>query len=223
MGSPLRTVGVINADVSTCIAGWLGRKPDMLPVRMTVSLGEQDAAADLQRADGPAAVAAADAGVHGPDQLGGHGRRVAGGDDGRAARPASSSRASAPLVIKDTFSGFSGGRAPAALYSQVAAVVNLLTYNPYQPVRIKRIECDTHIVARPAHAPTSRRSSWIPRPTPPATRSRRPCSCGRTRATAAAADGDAEAAGRPAGGRTTPRRSATTWPTSARRSATTRT
>ena len=36
MGSPLRTVGVINADVSTCIAGWLGRKPDMLPVRMTV-------------------------------------------------------------------------------------------------------------------------------------------------------------------------------------------
>ena len=37
MGSPLKTVGVINADVSTCIAGWLGRKADMLPVRMTVS------------------------------------------------------------------------------------------------------------------------------------------------------------------------------------------
>ena len=32
MGSPLKAVGVINADVSTCIAGWLGRKPDMLPV-----------------------------------------------------------------------------------------------------------------------------------------------------------------------------------------------
>src|SRR5947208_8380860 len=39
MGSPLRTVGVINADVSTCIAGWLGRKPDMLPMRMNVALG----------------------------------------------------------------------------------------------------------------------------------------------------------------------------------------
>ena len=36
MGSPLKTVGVINADVSTCIAGWLDRKPDMLPVSMTV-------------------------------------------------------------------------------------------------------------------------------------------------------------------------------------------
>src|SRR5262249_26584165 len=36
MGSPLRAVGVINADVSTCIAGWLGKQPDLLPVRMTV-------------------------------------------------------------------------------------------------------------------------------------------------------------------------------------------
>ena len=41
MGSPLRTVGVVNADVSTCIAGWLHRKPDMLPVRMTVTLGDK--------------------------------------------------------------------------------------------------------------------------------------------------------------------------------------
>jgi len=36
MGSPLKTVGVINADVSTCIAGWLDRKPDMLPVSIHV-------------------------------------------------------------------------------------------------------------------------------------------------------------------------------------------
>ena len=38
MGAPLKSLGVINADVSTCIAGWLGRKADMLPVRMTVAL-----------------------------------------------------------------------------------------------------------------------------------------------------------------------------------------
>src|SRR5262249_24407893 len=37
LGSPLRTVGVINADVSTGIAGWIGRKPEMLPVRTTVT------------------------------------------------------------------------------------------------------------------------------------------------------------------------------------------
>src|SRR4249920_2327970 len=42
MGSPLRAVGVINSDVSTCIAGWLGKKPDLLPVRMSVALGAKE-------------------------------------------------------------------------------------------------------------------------------------------------------------------------------------
>src|SRR5207248_1695290 len=37
MGSPLKTVGVINADVSTCIAGWLDHKPDMMPVSMSIA------------------------------------------------------------------------------------------------------------------------------------------------------------------------------------------
>jgi hypothetical protein len=51
-----------------------------------------------------------------------------------------------PLILKDTFSGFTGGRAPAALYSQVAAVLQMLVYDPYQPVRISRVECETEIV-----------------------------------------------------------------------------
>jgi len=52
-----------------------------------------------------------------------------------------------PIVIKDTFSGssYSGGRAPAALFSPVTAVVGLMTYNTYKPVRINRIECETRI------------------------------------------------------------------------------
>jgi hypothetical protein len=52
----------------------------------------------------------------------------------------------APLILKDTFSGFSGGRAPQALYSQVASVVQLLLFNTHMPVRIERIECDTQIL-----------------------------------------------------------------------------
>src|SRR5262249_4194530 len=36
MGTPLQTVGAITADVSTCIAGWVDKKPDMLPMSMTV-------------------------------------------------------------------------------------------------------------------------------------------------------------------------------------------
>jgi hypothetical protein len=53
----------------------------------------------------------------------------------------------APVLIKDTFSGFSGGRAPQTLYGQVAAAVSLLAHNPYQPLRITRIDCETQIHA----------------------------------------------------------------------------
>jgi hypothetical protein len=52
-----------------------------------------------------------------------------------------------PIVIQDTYSGasYAGGRAPRAMYNQVANIVNLLTYNSYKPVRINRIQCETHI------------------------------------------------------------------------------
>jgi hypothetical protein len=146
MGSPLRTVGVINADVSTCIAGWLGRSIDMLPVRMMVSRGADDAAKTFnvtivrQRSLLPSLVYAAltnSVDLEGdlPDELTADLKaRIE--VDGRP-----------PIVIEDTFSGssFSGGRAPQALYNQIAAVVSLLVNNTYQPLHIKRIECETQI------------------------------------------------------------------------------
>src|SRR5262245_31948805 len=39
MGSPLKTVGVLDTDVSTGVAGHLGRKPDMLPMSVQVKTG----------------------------------------------------------------------------------------------------------------------------------------------------------------------------------------
>src|SRR5581483_10901208 len=52
-----------------------------------------------------------------------------------------------PVVFEDTYSGsgVAGGRAPAALYSPVAAVVNMLQYNAYRPVRVTSIECETKL------------------------------------------------------------------------------
>src|SRR5207249_863360 len=52
-----------------------------------------------------------------------------------------------PIIVKDTFSGasYSGGRAPQTLYSPVASVVHLLSYNTYKPVRIKSIDCQTRV------------------------------------------------------------------------------
>ena len=147
MGSPLRTVGVINADVSTCIAGWLGRTADLLPVRMTVYRGPNDPAKTFnvkvirQRALLPTLVYAVltnsvDMEGELPEELTAE----------LKARIEVEGRP--PVIIQDTFSGssFSGGRAPQALYGQIANVVGVLANNPYQPLRFQRIECETHIL-----------------------------------------------------------------------------
>jgi hypothetical protein len=148
MGSPLRQVGVINADVSTGIAGWLERKADMMPVRMTVARDASSATRtfDVQIARQRALLApltytvltnSVDMEGELPEELTAElmARVEVEGHE--------------PIVIKDTFSGssFSGGRAPQALYNQVANVINILTYNGYKPVRIQRIECETVIQA----------------------------------------------------------------------------
>jgi hypothetical protein len=144
MGSPLKQVGVINADVSTCIAGWLGRKADMLPLRMTVTLGDREEAktfnVEIARHKSllgqlvfTALTNSVDMEGDLPDELTAEFTATI-EVEGRQ-----------PLVLKDTFSGMSGGRAPSTLYSPVGAVVNLLVNNPYKELRIKRIECDTVI------------------------------------------------------------------------------
>jgi hypothetical protein len=146
MGSPLRTVGVINADVSTCIAGWLGRTPDMMPVSMTVKRdGEEPRKFNVQivrqrvlQAPLVQAALANSVDTEGelPEEL------------TAELRAKIEVEGHAPIVLKDRFSGplYSGGRAAGALYMQVASVVNLLTFNSYKPVRIKSIECETDLL-----------------------------------------------------------------------------
>jgi hypothetical protein len=147
LGSPLRTVGVINADVSTCIAGWLDRKPDMIPLRMTVNYGPDENSKTFyvqvvrQRSLLAPLVYAAltnsvDMEGELPEELTAELQtRIE--VDGQA-----------PVVMKDTYSGssYSGGRAPQALYHQISALLNLLNYNSYKPIRINRIECETKIL-----------------------------------------------------------------------------
>jgi hypothetical protein len=145
MGSPLRTVGAITADVSTGIAGWVGARPDLVPVQMSVALGPNRQARTFnvriarQRALLPTLVFIAL--TNSVDMEGDLPEELTAEFQTRievADLP--------PLVIKDTFSGFSGGRAPQALYSQVANVVGYLTANPYKGLRIERIECETQIL-----------------------------------------------------------------------------
>ncbi len=144
MGSPLRAVGVINADVSTCIAGWVGRKPDMLPVKMTVKNGSDEEARTYnvevarQRTLLPTLVYTAltnsvDTEGDLPEELTAEMtcRIDVEGHD--------------PIVVKDIFSGsgYSGTRAPSALYNPISSILHQLTYNTYKPVRVTRVECET--------------------------------------------------------------------------------
>jgi hypothetical protein len=144
MGAPLKPLGVINADVSTCIAGWLGRKADMLPLRMTVALDADSPARtfNVEIARQPALLPTLvfTALANSIDMEGELPEEMTADLEARievAGRE--------PIVIKDTFSGFSGARAPQALYSQIGAVISLLTRNAFQPVRLERIECQTHV------------------------------------------------------------------------------
>jgi hypothetical protein len=147
MGSPLKTVGVINADVSTCIAGWLDKVPDMMPMSMTVRRepgGEThryNVQIVRQKQLLPSLVYAAltnSIDMHGdlPDEIT-IGFRCRIEIEGKPA-----------VEIKDTYAGLSyaGGRAPGTLYSQVSAIVGQIVSNPFEPVRIKKIDCETEIL-----------------------------------------------------------------------------
>jgi hypothetical protein len=148
MGSPLKTVGIINADVSTCIAGWLDRQPDLLPVRMTVSrtpggrpktfnvkvVRQRNMVAPLVYSSLTNSI---DMEGELPEEMTANLKtyiEIEGHE---------------PVILNDTYSGssFSGGRAPQALYNQVSALLTTLLYNSHSPIRISRIECVTEIQA----------------------------------------------------------------------------
>jgi hypothetical protein len=148
MGSPLRTVGVINADVSTGIAGWMNRKPDLLPVQMTVSLDPRYKGktfkVEVVRQKSMIASLVYTALTNSVDMEGDLPEEMTAELQARI-----DVEGHDPIIIKDTYSGssYSGGRAPQGLYYQVASIINLLAYNSYKPVRINKIECDTIISA----------------------------------------------------------------------------
>jgi len=145
MGSPLKTVGVVNADVSTCIAGTLGRKPDMIPVSLSVrrEVGETrtfNVQMVRQRSlfQGllfTVLTNALDMEGELPDELTADIELTVELED------------RAPFVLRDTFAGSSitGGRAPTALYQPIAQLVASLHGNPYGALRIKSISCQTII------------------------------------------------------------------------------
>lgn len=148
MGSPLRTVGVINADVSTCIAGWLDRQPDMLPISLSVVREPAGKANTFnvkivrQKAMLPMLLMASltnsiDMEGDLPEEMTAQVKLVV-DVEGRD-----------PVVLNDTFAGPSigGNRAPQAMFGLAPTLVNMLVANNFKNLRINRIDCTTEIFA----------------------------------------------------------------------------
>jgi hypothetical protein len=146
LGSPLRTVGVINADVSTGIAGWLNRTPDMLPMKMTVVRNDSETRTfqvELARQKSLLPNLVFTCLLNSIDMEGDLPDEMTAELEARFEIEGHET-----IVLHDTFSGasYSGNRAPTSLYSPISVITSLLNQNPYQPLRIKRIECKTRVV-----------------------------------------------------------------------------
>ena len=146
MGSPLRVVGVLDTDVSTCVAGTIGRKPDMLPVSVRVKTGRYADAHlyKVQMIREPALLAplllsvltsAIDTEGNLPEELTARlsARFQLKGHD--------------PICLSDTCSGqrYTGQMGAAALFNPLAMIATLLVRNPLAPVRIEAIDCEVEI------------------------------------------------------------------------------
>jgi hypothetical protein len=148
MGSPLRTVGVISADVSTCIAGWLDRQPDMLPVRTTVlrePAGESRTfnvkVVRQRQMQGQlvqmAMLNSLDMEGDLPEEMT---ARVKVRIDVEGHRP---------LVFEDIYSGpsYSGSKGPQAMFAPVGMILQQVSANNFQNLRLKAVEATVEILA----------------------------------------------------------------------------
>jgi hypothetical protein len=146
MGSPLKVVGVLDTDVSTCVAGRIGLKPDMIPVTVRVKTGpySEPHTYRLQMVREPnllpnlvmaALTSAIDTEGNLPEEL--------------TARIKATIQVQGqePIELTDTLSGprYTGPMGAAALFSPIASIINILTRNAMAPVRIESIACETEI------------------------------------------------------------------------------
>jgi hypothetical protein len=146
MGSPLKTVGVLDTDVSTGVAGRLGKKPDMLPVSIKVRTGRysepQTFKVEIVREPNLLAslvmavlTNAIDTEGDLPDEL------------TARLKARIDLKGHGPIQIEDVLSGarYTGPMGPAAMFSPVASAVSLLTRNPFAQVRIESIDAEVEI------------------------------------------------------------------------------
>jgi hypothetical protein len=146
MGSPLKVVGVLDTDVSTGVAGRVGPKPDMLPLTVRVKTGRYSDphVYSVQVVREPSLLPslvlsvltnAIDTEGNLPEEL--------------TARIKATIRLKdrEPIELNETLSGprYTGMLGPAALFTPIASIVNIIVRNPLTKVRIEGIDCEVEI------------------------------------------------------------------------------
>jgi hypothetical protein len=148
MGSPLKTVGVLDTDVSTAVAGRVGPKPDLLPLSVRVKVGRysEPRTFRVRMVREPHLLPtlvltvlanAIDTEGNLPEELTAKVSATIALKDHE------------PIRLKDTYSGprYSGPMGPAVLFGPIANDVNLLVRNPMSPVRIESIDCEVDVTS----------------------------------------------------------------------------
>lgn len=149
MGSALSIAGKVDADVSTCVAGWLGEKADMVPV--SIRIKNQKSTLDktfkcevvrdrLLLAPLTMTVLGSCADMEGQAPV----------DLTAKLTTTVEIEGEEPLVMTDVYSGpqYSGGRGLMRVFTPVANLLGVLGNNPYHRPRIKSVTCVTEIADR---------------------------------------------------------------------------
>jgi hypothetical protein len=146
MGSPLQLLGTLQADVSTGIAGRLGKGPALLPVEVKVARDQSGSSQEFRcqlarhRHLTPQLVQAVlgnslDSEGELPEELTAD-LEVVIDLEGHP-----------PLLMRDRLSGpgYSGSRAPLSLFTPIAGIVHALLSSPYGEVRIRGLSASVRL------------------------------------------------------------------------------
>jgi hypothetical protein len=149
MGSPLAVLGVVDADVTTCIAGCLGAEPDMLPVAITVQEGlegpQRTYNVQIIRQSELLAPLVATVLGNALDAAGALEQEIT-----LNVEAAINAQGLEPIKFNNTYSGGSvaGSQGAKGLLNQVAVVADGLTRNPFAPARLESIQCRAVVMDR---------------------------------------------------------------------------
>jgi len=147
MGSPLKTVGVIDTDVSTCVAGRLGARPRMVPMEISIKRQGQPVPHNYKVEIVPqkelfanmvmnVLVGAIDTEGNLPDEL------------TMAVNTTIQVKGRKPIEISNVYAGdqISGAFAPMAAYGIVPNLLSAIARNPFGEVEIESIRSTTEII-----------------------------------------------------------------------------